>query len=94
MIYPSLVMTFALMVNGGVINIWNTTKTPRVINKDSCCLYCNKRVVGCHSKCEDYKFFKEKIAEEKKDKLQNSEYWGYSTKVVERRLKEKERLMR
>ena len=32
---------------------------------DTPCLDCNKRYAGCHSKCENYKMFREKLEKDK-----------------------------
>lgn len=43
--------------------------------KNKCsCQGCDKRYVGCHAKCEDYKKFREGIDKKREAKVSISEY--------------------
>lgn len=41
------------------------------------CLDCENRCIGCQSKCEHYKEYREKLEEMKRNKIKNNEYNAY-----------------
>lgn len=56
-----------------------------------CCNGCNKRLVGCHSKCETWskrQIVAEKIRNNKK-KYKSEEYNGYTQEKIRKNLKNK-----
>lgn len=56
------------------------------------CMDCNRRQVGCHSSCVDYIGYIEEYRDIKEQRRKESEYWGYTARVVLKRLKELEKL--
>ena len=57
------------------------------------CKGCEKRVVGCHAQCEDYKEFQKDLEERKQKirngKLKDSEFRKHKTNQVLRELRKK-----
>lgn len=44
-----------------------------MLHEKNHCIDCTKRVVGCHSVCEDYKAFKENLANQNKLKEEDKQ---------------------
>ena len=66
-------------------------KSIRLNRDDAPCKGCQKRVLGCHSVCEDYKkYHTEKENEREHQKVLNDAYWD-AREFTQRKKKTKER---
>ena len=46
------------------------------------CKDCDKRTLGCHSTCEDYKAFKAENEKRRERANNHYEYWAYKTQQI------------
>lgn len=55
-------------------------------NKTTCCYGCEKRTVGCHSTCEDYKAYSNEIRAKRQleweQRVKDAKYEGYKVEII------------
>jgi len=64
-------------MSDGVKDGWGRKYFKFAVNtKDRCCKDCDRRTVGCHSTCEDYKKFRERHEANVKAYRKDRKKWG------------------